>query len=127
MEIYAVVVDAVSGEPLQGATVQRLYPDKQIYSSPILSDENGWFNGRVPGRDYFWKITHAGYKPLLYPLTNAVHDGPDAIVRLERNDMLPEVVVTPTSGSKKSSMPWIILAIAAGVVVADRQKWIKIF
>lgn len=120
MEIFARVINSENGEPVPFATVQRLYPDGQKYSAPVVADDNGYFNGRVPGNTYMWDVTAAGYNPIRVTLENAVNDQglanggaptttPLAVPMLS-NGTLPEVIVTPDSGKNKTWL-WIALAI----------------
>lgn len=136
MEIYADVVDAQDLAPVPFATIQRHYPDSQgggVYSSPIVANENGQFNGRVPARDYYWIVTSAGYMPQKYTLENAVSDMPNnpLIVKLQRNDSLPEVVITPGTSETdtgaagyKKYLPWLALAAVLGFIGYE-EKWFK--
>lgn len=135
MEIYADAVNIADSSPVAYATVQRLYPDGQAYSSPIIADVNGSFNGRVPDTSFKWLITSAGYLPTTVSLTNAVDNDQDRghpfVVRMTPNDMLPEVVVTPGSnnqeaGSKTPVVAWA-LAAAVGAYIANDQGWIKLW
>jgi hypothetical protein len=130
MEIFAIAIDAVSGEPVPYATVQRLYPGGEVYASPVVADGQGKFNGRVPDTSYLWDVTSAGYQPIRVYLTDAKDNVPSDlfVVQMYRNDVLPEVVVTPQSSDeaapkKNHAVAWIA-AIAAVAYVAKKQRWI---
>lgn len=76
MEIYGKILDA-AGNPIAGASIQRMYPTGENYSSVVISATDGSFNGRVPDRSYFWVVSKPGYLSLPVNLANALHDRPD--------------------------------------------------
>lgn len=120
MEIWGRAVDASTGTPLPGATVQRYYANGAVYSDAIVADANGLFNGRVPDNSYYWVVTNVSYKPTTAPLTQAVSsDTPQVTVRLERDaDMLDPVTVTP--GGLTTNKLAVYTAAAIAAVLAAR-------
>lgn len=75
MEIFGTVVSS-EGRPIGGAIITRLYPNGQQYDLSIIADQNGNFNGRVPGREYSWVVSAAGFFPAEVLLTDALHNEP---------------------------------------------------
>jgi hypothetical protein len=127
VEIYGQAIDADSGQPIPSATCQRLYPGGEIYSSPVIADAQGIFNGRVPDRTYKWKITSVGYQDTSvdgFP-ASVVDSGSaptvQVTVRMQKAyDALPAVTVTPDTKKK-------ILYVGLFVAAVAYAKYKKMF
>jgi len=117
MEIWGKIVDE-NGAPIAGASLQRYYPDGQIYSSVLASADSGLVNGRVPGREYYWIVSAPGYLPMPVSLAEAVNDRPDLpiVVRLEADPLLAEIIPGDNlPGEKIPAAVWIVGGAAATV------------
>jgi hypothetical protein len=122
MEIFGIVRDE-SGAPVAGAQVQRYYPTGEAYSAPVESASNGFFNGRVPGTDYFWRVSSPGFITQPVSLEGAVsnNEGAPIIVTLERDPLLeiqflPEPVVV--------EKPPVAVYVVGGAAAALAAVWL---
>lgn len=115
MNLYGVVVDAETNEPIQGVTIEKL-AGGQPTGLYTMTDAAGLFNIPILGYNGL-AFSHVSYQPETYLDVN-LSTGKNIIKLLRKETILPGITIT----AGKSSYWWLLLAAAVGYY-GYKKKW----